>query len=85
MSQNGQRRVFVAQAEGKPLSEIDILKLLSAAEIDLGTVKFVETVEDVESLSSIDAVVMILRDDSGKARFLMPLHLRLPERVFATL
>ncbi|GEM_PF-3318728 len=70
MSQNGQRRVFVAQAEGKPLSEIDILKLLSAAEIDLGTVKFVETVEDVESLSSIDAVVMILRDDSGESALL---------------
>ena len=39
MSQNDQRRVFVAQAENGKLTDTDILQVLSAAEIDLATVR----------------------------------------------
>ncbi|MEO0400453.1 MAG: hypothetical protein AAF224_13645 [Pseudomonadota bacterium] len=70
MSQNDQRRVFVAQAEGKSVPEIDILKLLSTAEIDLGAVKFVGGAGDLDGLTSSDAVVMILHDDAGESALL---------------
>ncbi|ANK80836.1 MAG: hypothetical protein TEF_08540 [Rhizobiales bacterium NRL2] len=70
MSQNDQRRVFVAQAEGKSLPEIDILKLLSSAEIDLGAVKFVGSAGDLESMTSNDALVIILHDDAGESALL---------------
>lgn len=64
MSQHSPRRIFVAQAESKSLSEIDILKLLSSAEIDLGTTKFVGSTDGLHSMTSNDAIVMILHDES---------------------
>ncbi|WP_276912381.1 hypothetical protein [Hyphomonas atlantica] len=70
MSQKDQRRVFVAQAEGQWVPEIDILKLLSTAEIDLGAVKFVGDAGDLDDLTSSDAIVMILRDDAGESALL---------------
>lgn len=70
MHQHEPRRVFVAQAEGKSLPEIDILRLLSSAEIDLGAVKFVRSTDDLESMTSNDAVVMVLHDDAGDSTLL---------------
>ena len=70
MDQNEQRRVFVAQAEGKSVPEIDVLKLLSAAEIDLGAVKFVGSKDDLGGMTSPDAIVMILHDDAGESALL---------------
>lgn len=70
MSQHDPRRVFVAQPEGKSLPEIDILKLLSSAEIDLGAVKFVGSAGDLKGMTSNDAVVMILHDDAGESALL---------------
>jgi hypothetical protein len=70
MNQNDQRRVFVAQAEGKSVPEIDILKLLSSAEIDLSSVRFVENQSDLTGLTPNDAVVMILHDDVGESALL---------------
>lgn len=70
MSQSDQRRVFVAQAEGKSVPEIDILKLLSTAEIDLGAVQFVGGTGDLDGITSSDAVVMILHDDAGESALL---------------
>ncbi len=70
MHQNDQRRVFVAQAEGKSVPEIDVLKLLSSAEIDLGAVKFVGGAGDLDGIMSSDAIVMILHDDAGDSALL---------------
>jgi hypothetical protein len=70
MSQNIPRRVFVAQAEGTSLPEIDILRLLSRAEIDLGSVTFVENSTDLDGLTSTDAIVMILHDNPGTSTLL---------------
>lgn len=63
MSQNNQRRVFVAQAEGELVSEIDILKLLSSAEIDLSAVTFVKDTSDLADITSSDAIVLVLHDN----------------------
>lgn len=70
MSQHNPRRVFVAQAESKSLSEIDILKLLSSAEIDLSTAKFVGSADELQSMTSNDAVMMILHDDADGSALL---------------
>jgi hypothetical protein len=60
MSQNDHRHVFVAQAESSSLSEIEIYELLSAAEIDLSTVVFIKTGEDLPEVAAQDALVTIL-------------------------
>lgn len=60
MSQNDRRHVFVAQAESSSLSEIDIYELLSSAEIDLSTVKFIEPGKGLPEPSANDALVTIL-------------------------
>lgn len=60
MSQNDQRQVFVAQAESSELSEIEVYQLLSAAEIDLSTVQFLEPGANVPEMTSKDALVTIL-------------------------
>lgn len=65
MSQNNPRRVFVAQAEDQFVSEIDILKLLSSAEIDLSAVKFVKEAGDVDDINGADAIILILHDGIG--------------------
>jgi len=65
MNQNGPRRVYVAQPEGSPLSETDLLQVLSSAEIDLGTVRFVKTPADTSDIRANDALVLVLFDDQG--------------------
>ncbi|KPM21567.1 hypothetical protein AAJ72_14570 [Citromicrobium sp. RCC1885] len=62
MSQNDQRRVFVAQAENGKLTDTDILQVLSAAEIDLATVTIVTRATDLATITERDAAVLILED-----------------------
>ena len=70
MSQKDVRQVFVAQAEEKSVSEIDILKLMSSAEIDLGSITFVSGSNGINTLTSNDAIVLILHDDVADSEFL---------------
>ena len=60
MSQNDQRQVFVAQAESSEFSEIEVYQLLSAADIDLSTVQFVPSGDNVPVMSAKDALVTVL-------------------------
>lgn len=64
MSEDGKRRVFVVPSVGGSPSEIELYKLLSKAEIDLSTIVFLHTVEDMPVIAAKDAVVFVLRDDT---------------------
>lgn len=70
MSQNDQRRVFVAQAENGKLTDTDILQVLSAAEIDLATVKIVTGADDLATMTERDAAVLILEDGNEVSNLL---------------
>ncbi|MEI6486983.1 MAG: hypothetical protein WCO11_12070 [Sphingomonadales bacterium] len=63
MSADNHRRVFVAQAETGTQSDIDVLQVLSAAEIDLARVIIVKEVSNLASMTVHDAAVLILHDD----------------------
>lgn len=65
MNQNTNRRVFVVLPNGCAVSEIDTLKLLSEAEIDLSSVRFIESDADVSQIMSSDALVVVLFDDQA--------------------
>lgn len=75
MSQNDHRHVFVAQAESSSFSEIDVYELLSAAEIDLSTVKFIKSGAGVPEMSANDALVTILPTELVPDAFLEALAL----------
>jgi len=60
MNQSTGRRVFVALSEGGDLSEIDLLKLLSEAEIDLSSVRFVKPEDGELDVKETDALVVPL-------------------------
>lgn len=62
MSQNANRRVFVALPSGCAVTEIDALQLLSEAEIDLSSVLFIGSAFDIAQITSVDALVVILSD-----------------------
>ncbi len=62
MDQKTQRRIIVPLPELAGITEIDMLKLLSEAEIDLSSVKFVETLEEDLGITSDDALVVPLID-----------------------
>jgi len=61
MSQNEQRRVFVAQPENGSLTDTDILQVLSAVEIGLATVSIVKQSDEIGAMTEQDAVVLILQ------------------------
>lgn len=63
MDQNTNRRVFVALPDGCAATEIDTLKLLSEAEIDLSSTQFVRNEADLDAMSSKDALVVVLMDN----------------------
>lgn len=65
MDQKTKRRVYVALPEATDISEIDVLKLLSEAEIDLSSVQFVQTPEENLDITSGDALVFPLTDEQG--------------------
>ncbi|KCZ54674.1 hypothetical protein HY29_14080 [Hyphomonas beringensis] len=68
MDQNMKRRVYVVVPDGCTVTEIDALKLLSDAEIDLATVQFVKAEADFAEIASHDAVVIVLdRDHTSDA------------------
>lgn len=62
MNQKGGRRVVVALQEGSDISEIDVLKLLSEAEIDLSSVHFMKDDDGAPSIAKDDALVVPLFD-----------------------
>ena len=62
MDQNTNRRVFVALPNGCAVTEIDRLKLLSEAEIDLSSTQFVRGDSDLAAMSSNGALVVVLVD-----------------------
>lgn len=62
MSADNERRVFVVQSEVGSLTDTAILQILSAAEIDLASVKIVKECGDLASITSRDAAVIILQD-----------------------
>ncbi|RED11761.1 hypothetical protein [Parasphingopyxis lamellibrachiae] len=70
MSQNEQRRVFVTQAENGALTDTDILQVLSAAEIDLSTVRIVNQADDLGAMTERDAVVLVLQDDQLRSNLM---------------
>ena len=70
MSQNEQRRVFVTQAENGTLTDTDILQVLSAAEIDLATVRIVTGADDLSAMTERDAAVLILEDSNESSSLL---------------
>jgi hypothetical protein len=63
MGQITNRRVFVALPNGCAVTEIDTLKLLSEAEIDLSSTQFVRGESDLTDMSSNDALVVVLMDN----------------------
>lgn len=63
MDQSTNRRVFVALPDGCAVTEIDTLKLLSEAEIDLSSTRFVRSESDLAAMSSKDALVVVLLDN----------------------
>lgn len=63
MNQMAKRRVFVANRDEDSVSQIDILRLLSEAEIDLSSVCFIENSSDDISFETIDALVITLFDE----------------------
>lgn len=62
MNQKTGRNVFVALPQGGALTEIDMLKLLSAAEIDLASVQFIRATSDAIAITANDALVISLSD-----------------------
>ena len=64
MSQKTERRVFVKLPQGSGISEIDTLKLLSKAEIDLSSVQFIG--DEGIAMSSEDALVVLLVDEQSE-------------------
>lgn len=62
MKQKTNRQIFVALSEKSDTSEIDVFKLLSEAEIDLSTVKFIHSTDDSISFAAADALIFALFD-----------------------
>ena len=63
MNRKVERRVFVVLPEGSNLSEIDMLKLFSEAEIDLSSVHFIQAVDDDLGITENDALITPLFDE----------------------
>lgn len=60
MDQKTGRHVYVALPEASPPSDIEVLRLLSAAEIDLSSVRFIRSGATEQTMERADALVMVL-------------------------
>ena len=63
MSQKEKRCVFVALPKSSPVSEIEMYKLLSEAEIDLSTVTFLVETDDTFDMGENDTLIVLLTDN----------------------